>query len=124
MALVTSQDNNIANQRYVERRRKQRREVLRQLADRVGGEYNVVGVGTFKVEGIYHVRWLVDGVQVGQSMLTIPTEECTEMTATEWFHQYVKTMMFAFDITRADILVSEVVNDTKEMHAVRTDKAD
>lgn len=120
MVLVTAKENERANRRY---RRRQQRDALKNAISKNVGTYNIVGTVDFQVEHIYQVGWMVGGKLVGQTILTIPTEECYERTAADWFKQYVETAMFAFDIPHADIIVSEVIDDTKTMHQVQTNEA-
>lgn len=115
MGIVTARENEKANRRF---RRQQRKHSLKQAISKSVGTFNIVGAVSFEVEHIYQVGWMVDGKLVGQTILTIPTEECVEQSAKEWFTQYVETMMFAFDIPHADIIVSEVIDDTKKVYEV------
>lgn len=120
MGVVTLKEHEQANKRF---RRRQRENALKHAISKSVGTFNIIGSVGFEVEHIYQVGWMVDGQLVGQTILTIPSEECKEQTAAEWFKQYVETMMFAFDIAHADIIVSEVIDDTKTMHQVRNDEA-
>lgn len=115
MAIATRRDIEAANRRYEQNRK--RKHVLDAINDHVTN-YNVIGVGTFKVGGIYQVTWLVDGRAVGHNIFTIPEDECQEQTATEWFHTLVKSIMFGFDVEHADLIVSEVINDLPTNKAV------
>lgn len=122
MALVDAKINEKANRRF-RRLKKKERMNLQKAISQVVGTYNIIGqTSGFKVECIYQVTWLVGGRAVGNTMLTIPMEECTGRTPDDWFKEYVETMMFAFDLEHADVMVSEVINDVKSMHTMRSDE--
>lgn len=111
MALVDAKTNERANRRY---RRLRKRKHLQEAIKENVGHYNIIGQTTgFKVDTLYQVTWLVGGQAVGNAIVVPPAEECKDITADEWFHQYVRTIMFGFDIEQADVMVSEVINDVK-----------
>lgn len=74
-------------------------------------DYNIIGVGNFKANTMYRVCWMVNGKEVSNNIVLIPADECTNITPTEWFHTLVKTILFGYDITHADLIVSEVKDD-------------
>lgn len=108
MALVTKRQNERANRRF--NRLRKRKRLMDAINEQVTN-YNIVGVGDFKVNGMYQVSWMVDGKVVGHNTIIIPADECKDITPTEWFHTFVRTVMFGFDIQHADLIVSEVKND-------------
>lgn len=113
MSLVGIKEHHKANRRW---RRLRKNKTLQQAIAENTGSYNIIGQGgAFVVGKIYHVTWMVGGKAVGNAFVTIPPDECKSMTATDWFNQYVQTIMFGFDISHADLIVSEVVDDTKTL---------
>lgn len=108
MALVTRKQNEKANRRF--NRLRKRKHLMDAINEQVT-DYNIVGVGEFKANAMYQVSWMVDGKAVGHNIIVIPEDECKDTTPTEWFHTFVRTVMFGFDIKHADLIVGEVKND-------------